>query len=96
VARQCPDQDLATLLADVVQLGEVVDVDQVFGTCETQLHHRRRLCPPATIRASDPRLWSSEIASSTLVARLYSNAAGVCTELSSRKTGRRRIGEFAI
>src|SRR4051794_36636420 len=38
-----------------------------------------RLCPPAITRASGPRRWSSAIASSTLVARSYSNGAGTCT-----------------
>src|SRR3954464_10632365 len=38
-----------------------------------------RLWPPATIRASGPRRSSAAIAPSTLVARSYSNGAGVCT-----------------
>src|SRR5215203_7491172 len=38
-----------------------------------------RLCPPAMIRASEPRRWSASIAPSTVVARWYSNEAGVCT-----------------
>ena len=37
-----------------------------------------RLCPPAMTRASGPSLFSDAIAPSTLVARSYSNAAGVC------------------
>src|SRR6187200_89713 len=38
-----------------------------------------RLWPPAMIRASGPRRSSEAIAPSTLVARSYSNGAGVCT-----------------
>src|SRR5437868_9398242 len=38
-----------------------------------------RLWPPAMIRASDPSRCSAAIAPSTLVARSYSNGAGVCT-----------------
>src|ERR687897_2973260 len=37
-----------------------------------------RLCPPAMMRASEPRRWSAAMAPSTLVARSYSNEAGVC------------------
>ena len=37
-----------------------------------------RLCPPAMMRASEPSLCSEAIAPSTLVARSYSNDAGVC------------------
>ena len=37
-----------------------------------------RLCPPAMIRASGPSRSSDAIAPSTLVARSYSNGAGVC------------------
>src|SRR3990172_1621712 len=39
-----------------------------------------RLCPPAMMRASEPSLSSDAIAPSTLVARSYSNDAGVCKE----------------
>src|SRR3954453_2155783 len=38
-----------------------------------------RLWPPAMIRASGPSRFSDAIAPSTLVARSYSNGAGVCT-----------------
>ncbi len=38
-----------------------------------------RLCPPAITRASDPARSSAASAPSTLVARSYSNGAGVCT-----------------
>src|SRR5579859_1922070 len=38
-----------------------------------------RLWPPAMMRASDPSRWSDASAPSTLVARSYSNGAGVCT-----------------
>ena len=37
-----PIRDLAVLLADVGELGEVVDVDQVLGVREPQLHHRQQ------------------------------------------------------
>src|SRR5450631_2139189 len=37
-----------------------------------------RLWPPAMMRASDPSRWRDAIAHSTLVARSYSNGAGVC------------------
>src|SRR3954470_16998586 len=39
-----------------------------------------RLWPPAITRASGPRRSSAAIAPSTLVARSYSNGAGVCIE----------------
>ena len=43
VARQRADPDLAALLADVAELGlERVDVDQVLGRREPQLHHRQQ------------------------------------------------------
>ena len=42
VAGQRADPDLAVLLADVGELGEVVDVDQVLGRGEPQLHHRQQ------------------------------------------------------
>src|SRR5579871_5968322 len=43
-----------------------------------------RLCPPAMTRASEPSRCSDAIAPSTLVARSYSNDAGVCTCCSFR------------
>ncbi len=43
-----------------------------------------RLCPPAMIRASGPSRLRAAMTPSTLVARSYSNAAGVCTSCSSR------------
>src|SRR5215210_7161181 len=43
-----------------------------------------RLWPPAMTRASGPRRSSVAIAPSTLVARSYSNGAGVCNVLLSR------------
>jgi hypothetical protein len=46
-----PDPDLAVLLADVGELVEVVDVDQVLGLCEPQLHHRQQAVPAG----DDPR-----------------------------------------
>ncbi len=58
-----------------------------------------RLWPPAMTRASEPSLCSEAIAPSTLVARSYSNAAGVCTGRSfpnpsgyRRPAGRRLRG----
>src|SRR5215212_6362758 len=42
-----------------------------------------RLWPPATTRAPLPRSLSAAMAPSTLVARSYSKAAGVCTALLS-------------
>src|SRR5687767_2499920 len=42
-----------------------------------------RLCPPAMTRASGPSRCRDAIAPSTLVARSYSNDAGVCTRLLS-------------
>src|SRR3954463_13321612 len=42
-----------------------------------------RLCPPAITRASGPRRSSVASASSTLLARSYSNGAGTCTSCSS-------------
>ena len=35
------DPDLTVLFADVGELGEVVDVDQVLGLRQPQLHHRQ-------------------------------------------------------
>ena len=45
VAGQRPDRDLAVLLADVRELGQVVDVDQVLGVREPELHHRQQAVP---------------------------------------------------
>src|SRR5262249_29427476 len=43
VARQRPDSDLASVIADVGELVlEIVDVDQVCGSREPQLHHREQ------------------------------------------------------
>src|SRR4051794_3927364 len=42
-----------------------------------------RLWPPAMMRASSPSRSSEAIAPSTLVARSYSNGAGVCTRVAS-------------
>jgi hypothetical protein len=36
------DADLGPRVADVRQLGEVVDVDQVLGVGQPQLHHRQQ------------------------------------------------------
>src|SRR5215207_3941347 len=43
-----------------------------------------RLWPPAMTRPSGPSRWSVSIAPSTVVARSYSNGAGVCNVLLSR------------
>ena len=40
--RQRADPDLAALLADVRELREIVDVDQVLGVRQPQLHHRQQ------------------------------------------------------
>ena len=45
----------------------------------------RRLWPPAITRASEPARCRAAIAPSTLVARSYSNAAGVCNVILSRR-----------
>src|SRR4051794_1374235 len=45
-----------------------------------------KLWPPAITRASGPSRPSRAIASSTLVARSYSNGAGTCTYVSSRRS----------
>ena len=45
VPRERPDPDLVALLADVRELGQVVDVDQVLGVRETELHHREQAVP---------------------------------------------------
>ena len=52
VAGQRADPDLAVRLADVGELGEVVDVDQVLGAGQPQLHHRQQ----AVAAGDDPRL----------------------------------------
>ena len=46
-----------------------------------------RLWPPAMIRASEPSRSSDAIAPSTLVARSYSNGAGVCNGAPFRSSG---------
>ena len=53
-----------------------------------------RLWPPAMIRASGPSRSSAAIAPSTLVARSYSNGAGVCKRapLGSGRVGSRLRG----
>src|SRR5262245_31828027 len=50
----------------------------------------RRLWPPAMIRASGPSRSRDAMAPSTLVARSYSNGAGVCTSRPLRLGGWRR------
>ena len=42
VPRQRADPDLAALLADVGELRQTVDVDQVLGVGQPQLHHRQQ------------------------------------------------------
>jgi len=42
VPRQRPDPDLAFLLADVGELVELVDVDQVLRVGQAELHHRQQ------------------------------------------------------
>ena len=67
VAGQRPDPDLAALLADVGELREVVDVDQVLGVGQPELHHRQqavaarddaRLGPSSAATRSRPPRWS--------------------------------------
>ena len=94
VPRQRPDADLAGVLADVGQLGELVDVDQVLGVGQPQLHHRQQ----AVAAGDDARLGAvlaeaPAIAPSTLVARSYPNGAGVCNTCSFRVSG--RAGAYA-
>ena len=55
-----------------------------------------RLWPPAMTRASGPSRSSDAIAPSTLVARSYSNGAGVCTWLPSVVGIRRRTPGSAL
>jgi len=45
VPGECADPDLVALLAYEVQLREVVDVDQVLGAGQPQLHHRQQAVP---------------------------------------------------
>src|SRR5215210_472496 len=54
-----------------------------------------RLWPPAITRASGPSRSSEAIAPSTLVARSYSNGAGVCTGTSSGPLGREPLARLA-
>ena len=68
VPGQRADPDLAVLLADVGELGEVVDVDQVLGVGQPQLHHRQQAvaagddarlgAEPLRATRSRPRRWS--------------------------------------
>ena len=52
VAGERADRDLVALLADVLQLREVVDVDQPRRLREPQLHHRQQRVPAG----DDPRV----------------------------------------
>ena len=52
VARQRADPDLVAFLADVGELVQIVDVDQVLGAARRSFIIGSRLCPPAMIRAS--------------------------------------------
>ena len=45
VAGERADADLALLLANVGELVQIVDVDQVLGVREPQLHHRQQAVP---------------------------------------------------
>ena len=78
-----PIRTSSARLADVGQLGEVVDVDQVLGVGQPQLHHRQQAVAAGDDPCSPSCLASDAIAPSTLVARSYSNGAGVCTLISS-------------
>jgi len=47
VARERADQNLVALRANVGELVQVVDVDQVLGVGQTQLHHRQEAVAPS-------------------------------------------------
>ena len=55
VARHRADADLVAVLADVAELGQVVDVDQVLGRRQAQLHHRQQAVPAGDERAPRAR-----------------------------------------
>ena len=96
MAGQRADPDLAALLADVRELREVVDVDQVLGIREPQLHHRQQAVPAGDDRAprsrasaatrSRPRRWSR---ARTRMAR---GSAQSSSRLSAERPGSRLRG----
>jgi hypothetical protein len=51
VARQRADPELVAVAPDIGELVEVVDVDQVLGRRQSQLHHRDQ----AVAAGDDPR-----------------------------------------
>jgi hypothetical protein len=51
VPRQRSDANLAALFTDEGELGQIVDVDQMLGIREAQLHHRKQ----AVAAGDDPR-----------------------------------------
>jgi hypothetical protein len=58
VTSERPDRDLVALLADVGEIAlEVVDVDEVLGRSQPQLHHRQQ----AVAARDDPRLWAETL-----------------------------------
>ena len=66
VAGERADADLVALLADVGELGEVVDVDQVLGVRQPELHHRQQAVAAGDDARSGAALWSDAIAPSRL------------------------------
>ena len=86
VAGQRADPDLAALLADVGELGEVVDVDQVLGAGEPQLHHRQQ----AVAAGDDPRLGAEPLRATRSRPRRWSHARTRMARGSARGSSRRQ------
>ena len=70
VPRERADPDLVALLADVGELAEVVDVDQVLGVGQPQLHHRQQAVPAG----DDARLGAEPLRATRSRRRRWSRA----------------------
>ena len=73
-----PDGEVVAVEPDVVQVGQVVDVDQQLGPGQAELHHRQQAVAAGDEPGLRPVAFEQASAWSTLVARSYSNGAGVC------------------
>jgi hypothetical protein len=70
---------MAIRLSDVGEVGDAIQIDQVFGEASRSFISGMRLCPPARIFASDPCFLRSAIGSERLFGEKYSKGTGIMT-----------------
>ncbi len=56
---------IAPLLADALELGNILEIDQMLGGGEPELHHRDEAVAAATTRASP--WWAASSATASLI-----------------------------